>query len=66
MNNSERYRSPARLVAEACAENHVAVLIPCHRVTRSDGSPGGYRWGRGRKKALLAAEAPGTFLSRTA
>jgi O-6-methylguanine DNA methyltransferase len=50
------YRSPAQLVADACAANHVAVLIPCHRVIRSDGSAGGYRWGSGRKKALLARE----------
>ena len=51
------YRSPAQLVAEACAANQVAMLIPCHRVIRSDGSLGGYRWGAGRKKALLAKEA---------
>lgn len=50
------YRSPAQLVAEACAANHIAVLIPCHRVVRSDGSVGGYRWGASRKKALLARE----------
>ena len=57
MNDSEPYRSPAQLVAEACAANHVAVLIPCHRVIRADGSVGGYRWGARRKKALLAQEA---------
>lgn len=57
MNNSEPYRSPAQLVADACAANYVALLIPCHRVIRSDGSLGGYRWGTGRKKALLAREA---------
>ena len=54
--NAPPYRSPAQLVAEACAANHVALLIPCHRVIRSDGSLGGYRWGTGRKKALLARE----------
>jgi AraC family transcriptional regulator of adaptative response/methylated-DNA-[protein]-cysteine methyltransferase len=56
-NSDQPYRSPAQLVAEACAANHVAILIPCHRVIRSDGSLGGYRWGAGRKKALLANEA---------
>ena len=50
------YRSPAQLVAEACAENHVAILMPCHRVIRSDGGLGGYRWGALRKKALLTKE----------
>jgi AraC family transcriptional regulator, regulatory protein of adaptative response / methylated-DNA-[protein]-cysteine methyltransferase len=52
----EPYKSPAQLVAEACAANHVAMLIPCHRVIRSDGSIGGYRWGARRKQALLALE----------
>ena len=57
MNNANFYRSPAQQVAEACAANPVAVLIPCHRVIRSDGSPGGYRWGAARKKALLTNES---------
>lgn len=51
------YRSPAQLVAEACSANPIAVIIPCHRIIRSDGSIGGYRWGIARKKALLAREA---------
>jgi len=46
----------ARAVARACATNPVAVAIPCHRVVRADGDPGGYRWGPERKKKLLALE----------
>ena len=45
-----------RAVANACARNNVAVVIPCHRAVRSDGGPGGYRWGTARKEALLQAE----------
>jgi AraC family transcriptional regulator, regulatory protein of adaptative response / methylated-DNA-[protein]-cysteine methyltransferase len=48
--------SAARAVARACAANPVAVVIPCHRVVRSNGEPGGYRWGIERKKCLLARE----------
>ena len=47
----------ARAVARACASNRVAVLVPCHRVIRGDGTPGGYRWGLPRKHGLLAAES---------
>lgn len=50
------YRSPAQLVAEACSANPVAILVPCHRVIRSDGSLGGYRRGMQRKTSLLANE----------
>ena len=50
----------ARAVGGACAANPVALLVPCHRVLRSDGALGGYRWGAETKAALLAAEAENT------
>ena len=47
----------ARAVAQACASNRVALVVPCHRVVRGDGDPGGYRWGAERKRRILAQEA---------
>lgn len=46
-----------RAVARACASNRLAVVVPCHRVVREDGSFGGYRWGLARKRRLIAREA---------
>ncbi|HWR17556.1 MAG TPA: bifunctional DNA-binding transcriptional regulator/O6-methylguanine-DNA methyltransferase Ada [Terriglobales bacterium] len=45
-----------RAVANACASNPVALVIPCHRVVRTNGDLGGYRWGAERKKKLLEKE----------
>jgi AraC family transcriptional regulator of adaptative response/methylated-DNA-[protein]-cysteine methyltransferase len=45
-----------RAAGTANGANPVAVLIPCHRVIRGDGSPGGYAWGLEIKAALLARE----------
>jgi AraC family transcriptional regulator, regulatory protein of adaptative response / methylated-DNA-[protein]-cysteine methyltransferase len=46
----------AREVTEAIARNPIAVLVPCHRVVKKDGSISGYRWGVKRKRELLARE----------
>lgn len=46
----------ARAVGAANAANPIAVLIPCHRLIREDGSLGGYAYGLDRKQALLDKE----------
>lgn len=55
---AERIGAPkaVRAVAMACAANHIAVAIPCHRVVRRDGDLSGYRWGVARKAQLLKRE----------
>jgi AraC family transcriptional regulator of adaptative response/methylated-DNA-[protein]-cysteine methyltransferase len=45
-----------RAVGSACGANPVALVVPCHRAVRTDGGLGGYAWGVGRKKKLLALE----------
>jgi AraC family transcriptional regulator, regulatory protein of adaptative response / methylated-DNA-[protein]-cysteine methyltransferase len=47
----------ARVVANACAANPIALAIPCHRVIRTNGELAGYRWGLMRKRELLEKEA---------
>ncbi|MCU0304377.1 MAG: methylated-DNA--[protein]-cysteine S-methyltransferase [Thermoanaerobaculales bacterium] len=49
--------SATRAVASAVAANHVAFLIPCHRVIRALGGFGEYRWGAARKEAMIGWEA---------
>lgn len=46
----------ARAVALACSKNTIALRIPCHRILRSDGALGGYRWGLALKQRLLNRE----------
>jgi AraC family transcriptional regulator of adaptative response/methylated-DNA-[protein]-cysteine methyltransferase len=56
---ARRIGSPqaVRAVAAACAANHLAVAIPCHRVVRKSGSLAGYRWGIERKRQLIERES---------
>ena len=55
---AEKIGSPSsvRAVANACGQNNLAVVIPCHRVVRKDGGIAGYRWGEEKKKRLLEKE----------
>lgn len=55
---AEQVDAPAavRAVASACAANRVALVVPCHRVVRSDGGLAGYRWGLAVKQSLLESE----------
>ena len=48
--------SAVRAAGTACGANNIAVLIPCHRARRGDGSPGGFAYGLERKAALLERE----------
>jgi AraC family transcriptional regulator of adaptative response/methylated-DNA-[protein]-cysteine methyltransferase len=54
----------AREVTDAIARNPIAVLVPCHRVIKKDGSISGYRWGVKRKRTLLAREQRGEARTR--
>ncbi len=46
----------SRAVARACATNKAALVVPCHRVVRANGTVSGYRWGEDRKRRLLEHE----------
>jgi O-6-methylguanine DNA methyltransferase len=50
------YARSARAVANACGRNPAPLFVPCHRVIRADGSPGGFSGGLAWKRLLLAAE----------
>lgn len=49
-------RKSARAVGQALAKNPLPIIIPCHRVIKSDGSLGGFRWGQQWKQRLLMLE----------
>ena len=51
------HATAVRAVASAVGRNPIAPLVPCHRVLRSTGALGGYRWGLATKRRLLAVEA---------
>ncbi|MPY11895.1 methylated-DNA--[protein]-cysteine S-methyltransferase [Arthrobacter bussei] len=56
---AERAGNPAaiRAAAGACAKNAAALFVPCHRIIRTDGTLGGFRWGLAVKQRLLDREA---------
>jgi len=56
---AKEVRTPAasRAVGTAVGANPIAYLIPCHRVIRTTGAFGGYRWGMARKQAMVGWEA---------
>lgn len=59
---AQRLRLPkgyARVIGNTLGKNDNFILLPCHRVIRSDGTLGGFRWGIERKKRLLEFEANG-------
>jgi AraC family transcriptional regulator of adaptative response/methylated-DNA-[protein]-cysteine methyltransferase len=57
-NIANQINKPAsvRAVGNACGANPTALIVPCHRVVKNDGSLGGYRWGIERKRTLLNRE----------
>ncbi len=57
LGGSRRY---ARAAGTACARNPIPLIVPCHRVVRTDGTLGGFGWGLPVKRWLLDHEAAAT------
>ncbi|CAM4382229.1 MAG: Bifunctional transcriptional activator/DNA repair enzyme Ada [Legionellaceae bacterium] len=55
--NFINYPKAVRAVANACAANNLAIVIPCHRIIRKNGELSSYRWGIEKKRLLLEKEA---------
>ncbi|HVC15701.1 MAG TPA: methylated-DNA--[protein]-cysteine S-methyltransferase, partial [Rhodanobacter sp.] len=53
---ASEFPQAARAIGRACGSNRLALIVPCHRIVREDGSPGGWRWGVERKRQLLDRE----------